>query len=437
MTDPLNGALAAPWFRRKVRLVDVGLLVMVLVLNVFGVWMQRLVGEADSALRFDELHPISLILNTLAALPLLWRRRYPVATALLVNGIHNVLGLFVFISTGGTLAVLATLYTLGAYCSFRRGLAALGVIVAASSAYLLLTPQVGADSDDLTLGWLVIVSALASIGVWGLGTAARSRRAYLEELESRADRLERTRSAEVRAALAEERTRVARELHDVVAHHVSVMTVQAAAARRTSERAPERSAEAMRAVEETGRAALGEMRRIVGALRDSEAPEEDAGSPAPQPGIADLDPVLDRAQHAGLQVELTTVGTPVAIPSGVDLAVYRVVQEALTNTLKHAGRTRATVTLRYDRGELSVQVLDDGPLWLSGQRSHPNTGATADDESASGQGLVGMRERVHLNGGTLRTGPRARAGGYEVCARFPLNGFDEPSAAERAHRGAR
>src|SRR5690606_3995256 len=217
-----------------------------------------------------------------------------------------------------------------------------------------------------------------------------------------------------------------------VAHHVSVMTVQAAAARRTLARDPERAGEAMQAVENTGRAALDEMRRIVGALRNVD-PETaaDGARPSsaellPQPGTAELGALVDRARKAGLRVELSVIGRPRDLPPSVDLAIYRIVQEALTNTLKHAGPTEARVTIRYEPDRVDVAVIDDGP----DRRRRPDAGSGmpvlgASHASASagekrrGHGLIGMGERVHLNGGTLRTGPRA-TGGFEVWARLPL-----------------
>nr|WP_269091092.1 histidine kinase [Actinopolymorpha cephalotaxi] len=210
---------------------------------------------------------------------------------------------------------------------------------------------------------------------------------------------------------------MARELHDVVAHHVSVMTVQAAAARRTITRAPERSVEAMRAVEETGREALEEMRRIVGALRAADEDGTDGSvQMSPRTGVAELGPLLDRAREAGLQVELTVVGEPRPLTSSVDLAIFRVVQESLTNTLKHVGPTRAAVLVRYEPEAVVVGVTDDG----SPRRGPSNRTDNAERlDHGLGHGLVGMRERVTLNGGTLYTGTRM-VGGFEVLATLPL-----------------
>jgi signal transduction histidine kinase len=187
------------------------------------------------------------------------------------------------------------------------------------------------------------------------------------------------------------------------------MTVQAAAAQRTVKRAPERSVEAMRAVEETGREALAEMRRIVGALREADDETTAARELAPQAGVSELDHLIERAREAGLEVEYTVVGEQRTLPSSVDLAIFRVVQESLTNTLKHAGPTRAAVLVRYEPDAVVVAVTDDGSRGKIPAR----------EGKRLGHGLVGMRERVTLNGGTLDT--RARSvGGFEVTARLPV-----------------
>jgi len=204
-----------------------------------------------------------------------------------------------------------------------------------------------------------------------------------------------------RAAVAEERRRIARDLHDVVAHSVSVMTVQAGAARLLLDEEPKRAREPLLAVEETGRQALGEMRRLLGILRRAEG----KAALAPQPGLARLDDLVAQARAGGLPVELTVEGERAALPPGVDLAAYRIVQEALTNARKHGGPARAHVALRYGREALELEVTNDG-------------GASANDGSG-GHGLVGMRERVALYGGELEAGPRA-SGGYAVRARLPV-----------------
>jgi signal transduction histidine kinase len=247
-------------------------------------------------------------------------------------------------------------------------------------------------------------------GVWWLGRSLRLRRSYLAELEDRAARLEKARFADARTARVEERSRIARELHDVVAHHVSVMTVQAGAARRIMDRDPASAREAIETIEQVGRSALSEMRRIVGVLRTDRDLAASAAELTPQPGTQDLAGLVEQIRETGLAVRLEVDGQERRLSTGVDLAVYRLVQEALTNSLKHAGpNARAWVRLRYSDKSLTLEVADDG------------RGASEADCSAPGpgHGLVGMRERVALYGGELRVGPRA-GGGFEVRARFPL-----------------
>ena len=205
-------------------------------------------------------------------------------------------------------------------------------------------------------------------------------------------------------AVASERSRIARELHDIVAHNVSVMVVQAEAAdEMLAHASPDRAREPVQRIQATGRAALTDMRRLLGILRDSDLPPE----LGPQPGIANLDVLLVKVREAGLPVDLEVVGEPSPLPPGIDLSAYRIVQEALTNTLKYAGTARACVRVEFVPGALELEVADDG------------RGTDAAAPGGSGHGLVGMRERVELFGGVLEAGPRAD-GGYRVRARLPL-----------------
>jgi signal transduction histidine kinase len=221
----------------------------------------------------------------------------------------------------------------------------------------------------------------------------------VRQAEERARRLE----EESRAAVAEERSRITRELHDVLAHSVSVMTVQASAVRRLLLPEQEREREALMTVEETGRQALAEMRRLVGIMRD----EAEPAARAPQPGLGTLPELVEQVRQSGLPVELTVEGTPVKLPAGVDLSAYRIVQEALTNTLKHAGPAHAWVAVRYAGEDVEIEVANDGK--------------TNGENDGGGHGLVGMRERVALCGGELQSGPRP-GGGFRIAARLPVAG---------------
>jgi signal transduction histidine kinase len=236
---------------------------------------------------------------------------------------------------------------------------------------------------------------------WLVGDSIGTRRRYIEALEERAARLEREREAEAARAVAEEQARIARELHDIIAHTVSVMVVQAAAANDVFDSRPDRVRDALRAIEQAGRGALEELRRLLGGVRGDPAAYE------PQPGIADLDELLAQIRTAGLDVAVTVEGEPRSLPPAIDLSAYRVIQEALTNTLKHAHATHADVRLSYGDEELDVLVRDDG------------VGGAASAVNGSGHGLIGMRERLTLLGGSLSAGPTDR-GGYSVSARFPL-----------------
>jgi signal transduction histidine kinase len=223
----------------------------------------------------------------------------------------------------------------------------------------------------------------------------------------RTERLEVEREAQAASAVADERRRIARELHDVVAHSLSVMVVQSGAARRVLDEDPDEAVTALAEVERSGRQALSELRRLLGLMRDSDA---DAAVREPQPTLAGLDDLIQRARAAGLPTELRQEGTPFPLPMGCDLAAYRVVQESLTNALKHAGDgARAKVLLRWTDEHLELDISDTG----KGLAATPS-----DDGGPLGQGLVGMRERVALCGGDLQAGPRA-SGGFRVHATIP------------------
>jgi signal transduction histidine kinase len=241
------------------------------------------------------------------------------------------------------------------------------------------------------------------LAAWLVGFFLKSRSRQTDELRERAARLEREREAKARAAVADERARIARELHDVVGHSVSVMTVQASGVRRLLRPDQEREREALLIVEQTGREALAEMRKLVGVLR---RPEE-APALAPQPSLKHVDKLVEQVRESGLAVDLKVEGEATNLPASVDLAGYRLVQEGLTNTIKHARATRADVFVRYGAEDVELVVADNG---------------TGDgDGGGSGHGLVGIRERVSVVGGSLEAGPRP-GGGFEVRARLPVNG---------------
>ncbi|HEY3140856.1 MAG TPA: sensor histidine kinase, partial [Acidimicrobiales bacterium] len=256
-----------------------------------------------------------------------------------------------------------------------------------------LSIPLGDDSDAAD----VAVAYFSAVTAWVVGDTTRSQRERAAWLESR-------RADEVLQAAADERVRIARELHDVVAHHVSVIAVQAEAAQEVVAARPDQAADAMGKVADTARSAMGELRRLVGVLRTP-------ADLAPQPDLAAVDELVDSVRQAGLAVELSRSGQPRPVDAIVGLTAYRVVQEALTNVLKHAGRGPATVELEFGDDALVITVSDDGvaAAGRNARRSH----------SPAGQGLVGMRERVATLGGSLEAGPRP-GGGFAVRARLPL-----------------
>jgi signal transduction histidine kinase len=261
---------------------------------------------------------------------------------------------------------------------------------------------VGAVTSDIPVGDVLFVTIIFG-AAWGAGRLVRGRQLTAEALADHAALLESDREARARAAVAEERGRIARELHDVVAHSVSVMVVQAGAERRALGDEHDETREVLTTIEQTGRQALAEMRRLLGMLRQS----DDELALAPQPSMEFVDTLIDQVREAGMPVSLEVEGDPRPLPASVDLSAYRIVQEALTNALKHAGPASALVKVRYARDELVIEVVDDG------------AGAPVPNGDGGGHGLVGMRERVTLFGGALDTGVRTE-GGYAVRARLPI-----------------
>jgi signal transduction histidine kinase len=373
--------------QRKADLIDIGLVAFLLLPSF--VWATRQHSLATSV--------APVLLQTL---PLLLRRRFPLSVLAVVL-VASVATQYIIGDLPPFALALAS-YTVASHTERRTavwaGLVALVALLAS------LVPQADQGARESVVHLIVFIAA-----AWILGDNVRTKRAYYRELEERAERLEREREENVRRAAADEQERIARELHDVIAHSVSVMVVQAAAANDVFERQPERAREALRSIEESGRSALTELRRLLGIVRTHERGRLD-----PQPGLAALEELIEQVRATGLEVELELDGELGELPSGVDLSAYRIVQEALTNTLKHAQATHAQVRLGRRAHELAIEVTDDG--------------AGPGKESANGHGLIGMQERVALLGGVLETGP-GESGGFAVRARFPLElvSGDDPS----------
>jgi signal transduction histidine kinase len=341
---------------------------------------------------------VSIVLELTLTLVLLLRRRFPFGApaGMLIAGavISFFDGNFIPFSFAGFLAALAAVFLLGMLDDRRQALIGLGVTAASLAIIIGNDP----DRHNSDFAFLPLLFLLVWLFGFGLGRKLEQAR----EAEERATRLQLQREAEARAAVAEERARIARELHDVVGHAVSVMTVQASGVRRLLDPKQEREREALLIVEQTGREALAEMRRLVGVLR---RPEE-APALAPQPSLQHLDRLVEQAREAGLPVEVQIEGNPTELPAGVDLTAYRLVQEGLTNAMKHAQATRAEVIVRYVGDAVELVVSDNGR----------GSGSSAD---GGGHGLVGMRERVAVYGGELEAGARP-GGGYALHARLPL-----------------
>jgi len=338
------------------------------------------------------------VLATLAIVgPLFLRRRFPLGAPVAV-GVAVVLTSFVderlvaylFVPF---LAGCAAVFLLGLVRERREAVAGLVLAIGVTAFATYRDPIANLDG-------FIATSVIFGV-VWTIAFALSRKFEEADEAKKRAATAEREREERARAAVTEERARIARELHDVVGHSVSVMTVQASAVRRLLRPEQEREREALLIVEQTGREALAEMRRMVGVLR---RPEE-APALAPQPSLEHVDKLVEQAREAGLPVELRIEGEPLSLPAGVDLTAYRLVQEGLTNALKHARAERAQVLLRYSAGDIEVTVSDDG------------RGAGSDD--GGGHGLVGMRERVAVYGGALEAGPQPE-GGYRLRARLPV-----------------
>ncbi|GAB3146632.1 sensor histidine kinase [Micromonospora sonneratiae] len=357
------------------------------------------------------------------ALALLFRRRHPSATAAVVAALALLQVYFDWHPLPYDVAVLIAMYSVVKYAERLRD----GIVAGAAVAVgILLTVQ-----NFEGVWWVGVMFLVLMCGaVWLAALNVRTRRLYVLSLEERAVTLEHERDARTRAAVAEERTRIARELHDVVAHSMAVMIVQADGARYMIDRDVDTARGAIKIVADTGREALEEMRRLVGVLREPSAdvPGEDGPAGPATPGsaavedlgaepnrrrlaIGELDTLLDRSRRAGLTVRQSVLGAPVALPAGVELTLYRVVQEALTNALKHVGAGASVeVVLDYaEPGTVSVRIVDDG-------RGRGVVGSVA---PSGGHGLVGMRERVAVYGGTLHAGARL-AGGWQVDVRLPL-----------------
>ncbi|MET9670546.1 sensor histidine kinase [Streptomyces sp. NPDC006475] len=307
-------------------------------------------------------------------------------------------------------AMLVIIYTVAAHdrSPWASRLALVGGLSAATLAQLRWPME---ETGTWGKVFFTVVLSVPFALAWVLGDSIRTRRAYFDQLEERATRLEKEREAQSKVAVAAERARIARELHDVVAHNVSVMVVQADGAAYVLDAAPDQAKQALETISTTGRQALAEMRRLLGVLRTGDAPE--SGEYVPQPDVQQIEDLVEQVRRSGLTVDFKIEGTARQLPSGVELTAYRIVQEALTNTRKHGGpEAGASVRLVYFDDGLGLLVEDDGRG--SAHELYEDGGA-----DGRGHGLIGMRERVGMVGGTLDAGPRP-GGGFRISALLPL-----------------
>ncbi|CAM5330723.1 sensor histidine kinase [Streptomyces microflavus] len=354
--------------------------------------------------------PVALGLSTVVAL----RRRLPEKMLLLAIavGVLQLVGdVRPNIGNFAMLVITFTVATIGERWASR--LALICSLTAAGLSQLRWEAEPGGSWPQQI--FVTVIMTVPFVLAWVMGDSLRTRRAYFNQLEERAARLEREREAQSKVAVAAERARIARELHDVVAHNVSVMVVQADGAAYVMDAAPDQARQALETISSTGRQALAEMRRLLGVLRTGDTRE--GGEYVPQPDVEQIEDLVDQVRRTGLAVDFKVEGTARPLPSGVELTAYRIVQEALTNTRKHGGPDAgASVRLVYFDDGLGLLVEDDGRG--AAHELYEDGGA-----DGAGHGMIGMRERVGMVGGTLDAGPRP-GGGFRISALLPLKPAD-------------
>jgi signal transduction histidine kinase len=376
--------------------IDAGIALVLL-----GLMVGQLAGQQTLKPGQHAATPLAYVLVVLIAAPLVTHRKWPLPSLAVC------LGALLLYAAGQYTAypgIVLFAMCFGISLHSNRRVALITVIACAAAMAVSIVLQPGGVSSGAT--W--IESELGIVVAWLAGENLRVRRARWAELHARAERLEREREAESRRAVTEERLRIARELHDVVAHSMSVIAVQSAVGNHVMDTQPEEARHALAVIEATSRAALTEMRRLLGVLRQDGEP---AGSLVPAPGLADLAPLVAQVRDAGLSVWVHVEGERGQVPPGVDLSAYRIIQEALTNIIKHAECSTANVTVRYAPGSVTLEITDDGHC-----TPRSDTPAAA---FSTGHGIIGMRERIAVFGGEFAAGPRPE-GGFRVFARLPI-----------------
>ena len=388
-----------PLARGRALRLDVLLALGIGLVQVLGVLVSERIGRSAGWRDPDALAYLLLVGGAAA---LLFRRRWPLPVLAVTLACGLAYAARNYPEGPSQLAVYPALWTVALTLPRRQAwLAAAVSAVAAAAIELFLYGDTIVDGEPL----YAAVTVLAAMW-WG--EAVRARRAYVAELRDRAERAERTREEEARRRVDEERLRIARELHDVVSHTIGVISVQAGVAAHLLHRRPDKAADSLAAIRQASDEALGELHAMLGVLRQGDGGGGRAPL-APAPGLAELDALVAQAAGAGIEVKVAVEGEPRRLPSAVDLACYRVVQESLTNVVRHAGASQAEVTVTHHDDRVVVEVLDDGA-------APSGNGAVG-----SGQGIPGMRERARALGGSLEAGPRP-GGGFRVQASLPVGG---------------
>ena len=386
-TGVKHGVIRLTAAERRSLWLDGGIVLVLIASAEIAIW-----SGAVGAGELDRPRALAAVLVVFVSLPLLWRRTAPVAAALLVVAALAALGDFPAFPAWVTFLIV--FYSLGRYAANVRSLLVALALLAATVLQDLLNKG-GEPVTDLVGTWIMLA------GAWAIGRAVRAQGHEASRERERSERLARERDERARRAVAEERARMARELHDVVAHSVSLIAVQAQAVQRLLEGEERPAREGLNSIERVARQTSIEMRRLLGIL-DSQG---DGAARDPRPGVAGLGTLVEQVRETGLEVELRTEGEPVPLAPGLDLSAYRIVQEALTNTLKHAHASHVAVVVRYAGDQLELEVEDDG--------------RGGDQHQGGGHGLVGMRERAAVFGGELTAGPLPGRG-FRVHARLPM-----------------
>jgi len=399
----MNGVGAVRRWWRQVPARD-----LVLALAVTGALLYGSYGEAHPSTtayfhggyHLPHTPTPALVLVAVACLALIWRRRWPVAVLGVSVAAATIYTLLGYVNGAVLVAPMVALYTVASQTAVRQAVAyGLGTLAVLGLASISVNPLGPFGGGVEILPFMVAVMVVA-------GIAVANRRAYVDSIHDRAEQ-------DARRRLDEERLRIARELHDVVAHTMATINVQAGVAAHVLPTHPEAAAESLQAIKTASKEGLRELRAILNVLRQA----DDADPTQPAPGTARLEDLIAGARRSGLETTFTVTGRPVPLPAAVDLAAYRIIQESLTNTIRHAGPATAAVSLGYHEDELRIDVTDTG----RGRPATAPTGGPAAIAGTGGHGLAGMRERAAAVGGTVEAGP-APAGGFRVAARLPLGG---------------